>query len=125
MAVPKWADAVYEGGLNFFTGGTVTRVDVCATEPTVYGDISSLVGYTLTGGDFTKAAGDTSGRKVTLGAKSGATGTAAGNGNYLAFSNGSNTLYGVIAGDGDAVAIGQVVNIAATDVYEVNAAISE
>ena len=125
MTSPNWIDAVIDGGPDFFDGGTVTRVDVCTSEPANYAAIVSLVGYTLTGGDFTKAAGDVSGRKVTMGAQTAATAGSAGTGNFLAFSNGSNLMYGVIDGDGDVIASGQQVDIAATDVYEVQAAINE
>ena len=126
MASPNWADAVYDAGLDFFTAGNVTRVDVCGTEPTTYAQATStysLANYTgLVGGDFTKAAGDVSGRKVTLGAKTGAIAGAAGNGNFIAFTNGTDTLYGVINGDGDAIGVGQQVDIAAVDVLEITAA---
>jgi len=128
MAAPNWIDAVLDGGPNFFTGGSVTRVDVCNTEPTTYGTIvsNSLAGYVIDGADFTKAAGDTNpGRKVTMGAQTGATASAAGNGNFLAFSNGTDTYYGVIAADGDAIGNGQQVDLAAVDVYEVQAPTTE
>jgi hypothetical protein len=126
MASPNWVDAVYDGGLNFFTAGTATRVIVCGTEPTNYTQAATtykLAEYTLVGGDFTKAAGDVSGRKVILGAKSGAVATGTGTGSFLAFTNGTDTLYGVIDGDGDAITTGQTVNIAATDVLEIRAAV--
>lgn len=125
MATPNWVDAVYDGGLNFFTAGNITRVHVCGTEPTTYAQASAtylLAEYTVDGTDFTKAAGDVSGRKVTLGAQTGAIATAAGNGSFIAFTNGVDTLYGVIDGDGDAVVIGQQVDISAVDALELRAA---
>jgi hypothetical protein len=126
MASPNWADAVYDGGLNFFTAGTATRAIVCSTEPTNYTQAATtykLAEYTLVGGDFTKSAGTVSGRKVVLGAKTGAVATGTGAGNFVAFTNGTDTLYGVIDGDGDAITTGQTVNIAATTVLEIRASV--
>lgn len=120
MATPNWIDAVIDGGLDYIAANT-TRVHVCSAEPANYAGIAAvlLAQYTVTSGNFTKANGDTSGRKITLGALSGNTATAAGNGSHIAFSNGSDTLYGVISGDGDAIANGQQVDIAAVDVWEI------
>jgi hypothetical protein len=127
MAVPKWIDAVLDGGPDYIVNN-VTQMNICHTEPTVYADIAAATRAVYTGiipGDFTKAAGDTNpGRKVTLAAKTGAISTAAGNGNFIAFSNGT-TLFGVISGDGDAIANGQQVDTSAVDVYEVEAPVAE
>jgi hypothetical protein len=52
------------------------RLCVCSAEPTTYTEATStykLAMTTLSGGDFTKAAGDVSGRKNTLTAKTGIT----------------------------------------------------
>jgi hypothetical protein len=123
MATPNWIAAVYDGGLDYISANA-TRVHVCSAEPANYAGIAAvqLAVYTISGANFTKAAGDVSGRKITLGAQSGNSATAAGNGTHLAFSNGSSTMYGVIAGDGDAISNGQIVNIAAVDVLEIRAA---
>ena len=104
MATPNWIDAVIDGGLDYISANA-TRVHVCSAEPANYAGIAAvlLAEYTVTSGNFTKA-NDTSGRKITLGALSGNLATAAGNGTHIAFSNGSTTLYGVISGDGDAIA---------------------
>lgn len=125
MASPNWADAVYDGALDIIADNC-TRVDICTTEPTTFTEATltySVGNYTLTagdgGGDWTIANGDTSGRKLTLGAQSGNNGTGNGAGNFLAFTNGSTTLYGVIDGDGDTVNSGSPVNIAAVDVLEI------
>lgn len=124
MATPNWIDAVYDGGLDF-VAANVTRVHICSAEPANYAGIAAveLAQYTVAGGNFTKAVGDTSGRKVTLAALSGNLATAGGNGTHTAFSNGTSLLYGVIAGDGDAIANGQQVNVAAVDVLEITAAV--
>lgn len=120
MTTPNWIDAAIDGGLDYIAANT-TRVHVCSAEPANYAGIAAvqLAIYTVSGANFTKANGDTSGRKLTLGALSGNTATGAGNGTHIAFSNGSNTMYGVIAGDGDAIANGQQVDIAAVDVWEI------
>lgn len=120
MATPNWIDAVIDGGLDYIVSNA-TRVHICSAEPANYAGIAAveLVQYTVTGGNYTKAAGDVSGRKLTLGALTGNTATAAGNGTHVAFSNGTDTLYGVIAGDGDAIATGQLVDTAAVDVWEI------
>lgn len=119
MATPNWSNAVIDGGLDYIAAN-VTRVHVCSAEPATYAGIAAvqLAVYTVSSGNFTKS-DDTSGRKITLGALSGNTATAGGNGTHIAFSNGSNTLYGVIAGDGDAIANGQQVDIAAVDVWSI------
>lgn len=123
MATPNWIDAVYDGGLDFIAAN-VTRVHICSSEPADYAAIAGaeLAVYTVSGANFSKAAGDTSGRKSILGTLSGNTATASGNATHIAFSNGSTTLYGVIAGDGDAVASGQQADVAAVDVLEILAA---
>ena len=53
---------------------TATKQIACSAQPTTYTEANStynLASVTMAGGDFTKAAGDTSGRKVTVAAKSG------------------------------------------------------
>lgn len=52
---------------------TATRMLACSAQPTTYTEANStyaLADVTMSGGDFSKANGDTSGRKVTMGAKS-------------------------------------------------------
>jgi hypothetical protein len=52
---------------------TATRMLACSAQPTTYTEADTtyaLVDVAMAGGDFTKANGDTSGRKVTMGAKS-------------------------------------------------------
>ena len=53
---------------------TVTRQVVCSAQPTTYAEANStfaLADVTVDSGDFTKANGDTSGRKLTVAAQSG------------------------------------------------------
>jgi hypothetical protein len=132
MASPNWHDDVYDGALDVVA--TAIRVDVCTTEPTNYTEATSTysVGnYTLTAGDgngdWTIANGDTSGRKVTMGAQSGNNATGDGDANFLAFTRTSpgNQLLGVIDGDGDTLNNGSPFTIAATDVLEIRDAVDE
>jgi hypothetical protein len=120
MASPNFANAVIDGGPDFLEANC-TRVDICTTEPTTYAEATStytVANYTLDGTDWTIADGDTSGRKITLGAQSGNNGTATGAGNFLAFTDGISVLYAVIDADGDTVNSGSAANITATKVWE-------
>lgn len=125
MASPNWSDAVFDGALDVIANNC-TRVDVCSTEPTTYAEATStytLGNYTLTAGDglgdWVIANGDTSGRKLTLNQQTGNTATGAGNGNFLAFTDGSSVLYGVINGNGGVVAVGVQLEISVVDVLEI------
>ena len=59
-------DALLDGGLDAIDG--CVTITVCAGQPTSFADIAvkALATKTITGGDFTKADGDASGRKVTV-----------------------------------------------------------
>lgn len=65
-------DAVLDGTLDVYA--TATKLIVCSAQPTTYTEANStyaLADVVIDSGDFTKANGDTSGRKVTVGAQSG------------------------------------------------------
>lgn len=102
---------------------TATAVHVCTAEPADHAGIAAVTvgNYTLTAGagngDWTIADGDTSGRKLTLEAQSGNSGTATGDANRLAFTDGTTLLF-TCAGDGDTVNNGSAFSIAATNVLE-------
>lgn len=102
---------------------TATAVHACTSEPANHAGIAavSVGNYVLTAGDgngdWTVADGDTSGRKVSLGAQSGNNGTATGAANYLVYTDGTTLLY-VTDGDGDTVNSGSPWSIAAYDVAE-------
>ena len=125
MASPNFADSILDGGLTALAAAT--RVDVCTTEPTTYGQATttgtySVANYTLTAGTGNGdwlIADDTSGRKCTLLQQSGSNGTATGAGNFLAFTNGTDTLYGVVDADGDTVNSGSPVTISEVDVWSI------
>ena len=67
----KWAnDLMMDASLDYVAGSV--RMVACSAQPANYAGIAAvaLADVTLAGGDFTKANGDTSGRKVTVAAKS-------------------------------------------------------
>lgn len=128
MASPNWIDAVYDAALAKIA--TCVTVHACSAEPANHAGIAavSLGNYTLTaglgGGDWTAANGDTSGRKLTLGAQSGNNGTATGSALFLAFTDGT-TMQGVIDGDGETINSGSPFTIAATDIVEFRDPVNE
>ena len=68
-------DDVMDGALNVLKNN-VTRMVACSAQPTTYTEGNAtyaLADVTMASGDFTLANGDTSGRKVTMAAKSGVT----------------------------------------------------
>lgn len=72
--MPKMAhDDFQDGALNVLKNN-VTRQVICSTEPTTFTEANAtyaIADVTMATGDFTLANGDTSGRKVTMAAKSG------------------------------------------------------
>ncbi|GAB5535316.1 MAG: hypothetical protein Rubg2KO_15650 [Rubricoccaceae bacterium] len=120
MAV-NFLDATLDLGLDAAIGDLITRVDLCTGEPANYAAVAgvSVANYTgLTSGSFTKANGDVSGRKITLGALTGNNATASGTATHLAFSDGT-TLYAVLTVTSQAVTSGNPVTINAVDVLEI------
>jgi hypothetical protein len=86
------ADRVYDNGLTVLDT-EANRVDICSQEPTTYAQATST--YTL-GNETTitisaPTDGDTSGRKVTLSAISGASVTATGTATHYAITDTSNS----------------------------------
>lgn len=66
-------DDVLDGALNVIKNNA-TRQTVCSAQPTTFAEGNAtyaLADVTMASGDFTIANGDTSGRKVTVAAKSG------------------------------------------------------
>lgn len=123
MASPSFADAVIDGGLDYIVNN-VTEVTLCTSDPNgVWSAIESgsndVCTYVVNSGDFTKANGDTSGRKVTLTQQTGNNGIATGAANFLVLHNGTDTWYGTIDADGDTVNSGSPVTINAVDVWEI------
>lgn len=121
MASPNLHDDVYDAALDKLA--TATAVHACTAEPANHAGIAAVTvgNYTLTAGDgngdWTIANGDTSGRKITLGAQSGNNATGTGAANFLAFTDGT-TLLCVIDGSGDTLNSGSAWTIGAVDVVE-------
>jgi hypothetical protein len=83
---------VLDAGLDVIS--TATRQIACSAEPTTYTEATStfaLAEVTMAGGDFTKAAGDVSGRKVTMAAKNGVLINTSGTANHAALVRVSDT----------------------------------
>lgn len=70
----KCDDRVLDAALNILKNNDV-RQTACSAEPANYAGIAAvaLASATMSSGDFTVANGDTSGRKLTVAAKSGVT----------------------------------------------------
>lgn len=89
---------VLDAALSYISSNC-TRQIACSAEPTTYTEANStyaLADVTLSGGDFATADGDTSGRKLTTGAKTGALIDVSGTATHIAQVDVSNTkLLGV------------------------------
>ncbi len=112
--MPKFASTdVLDGSLNIVRAAT--RMVAVAGQPASYAaaDSGRLAEAALTGGDFALAAGDISGRKVTIAAKSGLSVIAAGTADHIALLDGatSRLLY-VTTCPAQALAAGGTVSIA-------------
>ncbi len=86
-----------DGALNILKNN-VTRMVLCSAQPTTFAEGNAtfaLADVTMVNGDFTLAAGDTSGRKVTVAAKAGVVVDVTGTGNHIALLDvtGSRLLY--------------------------------
>jgi hypothetical protein len=97
-----------------------TVMHVCSAEPANYAGIAavSLADVTLTADtDFTKANGDTSGRKVTVAAKSSVSVDASGTATHIAIARvADSTLRYVTTCTSQALTAGNTVNIPAWDI---------
>lgn len=106
------------------------RLDVCATEPLTYaeatttgdgsGAANSLATYTLTAGDgngdYTIADGDTSGRKLTVAAQTGATIDQTGTADHLAITDNVSELIYVTTITSQGITSGGTVDTSAWDI---------
>ena len=99
-----------------------TQIHVCTSQPTSYAEASTNVGsggYQLANaaisGSYTKANGDTSGRKNTLPAQTGLTIDVSGTALHVAVTNGTDTLLLVTTCTSQALTSGGTVDIGAFD----------
>ena len=84
--------AMTDGGLTKMN--TATRITVCAGQPTSHADITTrrLATTTLSGGDFTLAAGDVNGRKSTVALKATISITQSGTADHVAIDDGTDYI---------------------------------
>ena len=109
---------VLDGALTVIKGAA-TKMVALGSQPADYSaaNAAKLVEATLAAGDFTLAAGDVSGRKVTVAAKSGLTVAVAGTATHVALLDPATTrLLYVTTCPSQALSLGGTVNIAAWDV---------
>ena len=97
-----------------------TRMVACSSEPTTFAEANAtykLADVTLDSGDFTKADGDTSGRKVTVAAQSGVTVDNSGTFGHVALLDVANSkLLYVTTGTSQALTAGNTVDFPAWDI---------
>lgn len=90
----KWQnDLMLDAALDYVAGSTFAVA--CSAQPANYAGIAAvaLADVALAGGDFTKANGDSSGRKVTVAAKSGVTIDTSGTATHVALHDGTTLRY--------------------------------
>lgn len=93
--MPKVApDAVMDAALDYVSAATVMHVCSTLDSTPTYAEITaaSLANVAVSGADFTKADGDTSGRKVTVAAKNGVDVTADGTASHVALVTSSGSV---------------------------------
>lgn len=94
-----------------------TTLYVCSGQPANFAGIAAvaLADVTIDSGDFTKGNGDTSGRKVTIGAQSAVPIDSSGTANHIAIASGSVLLY-VTTCTSQALTSGGTVTVPAWDI---------
>jgi hypothetical protein len=116
----KVDSSVMDAALNVIAGST--HLVFTSAEPANYGAIAgvTLISTTVASGDFTKAAGDVSGRKLTVAAKSSLTPSSNGTVTHAVLHNGT-TLLACTTVTSQAVTTSQTWDSPAFDIYEINA----
>ena len=92
------ADRVLDGALNIVKNND-TRMIACSAQPTTYTEANAsyaLADVTMASGDFTAAIGDTSGRKLTVAAKTGVLIDTSGTATHVALVDVTGTLLDVV-----------------------------
>ena len=115
----KWAnDLVMDAALDYIAGSTI--LTVCYLQPTTYTEATStykLADVVVDSGDFTKANGDTSGRKVTVAAQSGVAVDTTGTATHIALATTTgSTLRYVTTCTNQSLTAGNTVNVPAFDI---------
>ena len=109
----------FDGALNVIKN-SVTRMIACSAQPTTYAEANTtynLAQVTMASTDFTLAAGVTSGRRVTVAAKSGVSVTASATANHVALVDVTNSkLLYVTTAANQALTSGSTVSFGAWDI---------
>jgi hypothetical protein len=107
-------DSVPDAALDKFA--TATRQVVCSAAPANFAGIAAvaLADVTLDGGDFSKADGDTSGRKTTVAQQANVPIDTSGTATHLSYDDGA-TLLGVTEVTSQALTSGGTVTVPAHD----------
>ena len=100
------------------------RIDVCADTPTTYANSTTAGAFSLgttavtagIGADWSAAAGDTSGRQVTLAQQTGVSVTNSGTATHIAGTDGTSVLYFVTTCTSQAVTSGNTMTINTFDI---------
>jgi hypothetical protein len=112
-------DDVLDGALNIIKNNC-TRMTACNAQPTTYTEGNAtfaLADVTMASGDFTVANGDTSGRKVTVAAKSSVPVDTTGTYTHVALLDVTNSkLLYVTTGTSQSLTSGNTVNFPAWDI---------
>lgn len=110
-------NSVLDGALNIIKNNAIRQV-ACSAEPANFAGVAAvtLSTATMASGDFTVADGDTSGRKVTMGAKSGQTVSANGTVTHVALTDNVSVLYYVTTTTSKAVTTSDTLNFPAWDI---------
>ena len=111
---------VFDAGLNVLDT-EANRVDICSQEPTSYAEATSTysLGNTTSISISSPTDGDTSGRKVTVSAISGASVTGSGSATHFAITDTSNSrllITGSLSGGGQTVTTGNTFALNALDI---------
>lgn len=114
------SDRVYDFGLDVLDN-EANRVDICSSEPTTYTEATSTnsLGNTTSITISAPTDGDTSGRKVTLSAISGASVTGTGTASHFAITDTTNSRLlatGALSGGGQSVTSGNTFSLTAVDI---------
>ena len=114
------ADRVYDNGLTVLDT-EANRIDICSSEPTTYSAATSSasLGNTTSITISAPTDGDTSGRKVTVSAISGASVTGTGTATHFAITDTGNTRLlatGSLSGGGQSVTSGNTFSLTALDI---------
>lgn len=114
-------DAVLDGTLDVIAAGTL--LTVCNAEPTTFTEASStykLADVVLDSGDFSKANGDTNGRKVTIAQQAAVPIDSSGTATHVAICTSSGSLLRIVTTcTSQALTSGGTVTVPAFD-YEVS-----